>query len=336
MVRAYAAPAPKAPLAPLDYDPGPLGPEQVDLKVVHCGICHSDLSMADNEWGFSRFPFVPGHEVVGTVAAVGSSVKHLTPGQTVGLGWFAHSCGTCRPCVAGDRNLCATAEQTIIGRHGGFAARVRAGADWILPLPKGLDPASAGPLFCAGITVFNPIVQFGVKPTDRVGVIGIGGLGHLALQFLNKWGCDVTAFTSSPSKRDEAVKLGAHRAVSSKDAEGMKALRGSLDFIISTVNASLEWPALLETLGPRGRLHVVGAVPEPIPVPAMTLIMAQRSVSGSPSGSPSTLASMLDFCARHKVAPIVERFPLSKANEAFAHLRAGKARYRIVLDNDLK
>jgi uncharacterized zinc-type alcohol dehydrogenase-like protein len=336
MVRAYAATAAKAPLAPFEYQPGPLAPEQVDLDVVSCGVCHSDMSMADNSWGFTTYPFVPGHEVIGKVAAVGQAVKHLKPGQTVGLGWFAHSCGTCKSCVAGDRNLCATPEQTIIGRHGGFATRVRAGADWVLPLPPGLDPASAGPLFCAGITVFNPILQFAVRPTDRVGVIGIGGLGHLALQFLNKWGCEVTAFTSSSGKRDEALKMGAHRTVSSRDAEGMKALRGSFDFIISTVDANLEWPAILETLGPRGRLHVVGAVPDPIPVSAMTLLMAQRSVSGSPSGSPATLATMLDFCARHKIAPIVERFPLSKANEALAHLRAGKARYRIVLDNDLK
>ncbi len=336
MVRAYATTAAKTLLTPFQYEPGPLGPEQVDLDVVSCGLCHSDMSMADNSWGFTTYPLVPGHEVIGKVAAVGSAVKHLKPGQTVGLGWFSHSCGTCKACVAGDRNLCSSAEQTIIGRHGGFGTRVRGGADWIVPLPAGLDPATAGPLFCAGITVFNPIVQFGVRPTDRVGVIGIGGLGHLALQFLNKWGCDVTAFTSSASKRDEAVRLGAHRAVSSKDAEAMKSIRGSLDFIISTVDATLDWQAILETLGPRGRLHVVGAVPEPIPVSAFTLLMAQRSVSGSPSGSPGTIATMLDFCARHKIAPIVERFPLSKVNEALAHLRAGKARYRIVLDNDLK
>jgi uncharacterized zinc-type alcohol dehydrogenase-like protein len=336
MIRAFAATAPKAPLTPFEYDPGPLGPDQVDINVSSCGVCHSDMSMADNAWGFTAFPFVPGHEVIGTVSAVGPSVKHLKPGQTVGLGWYTHSCGVCRSCVAGDRNLCATAEMTIVGRHGGFATRVRAGADWVLPIPVGVDPAIAGPLFCAGITVFNPIVQFGVRPTDRVGVIGIGGLGHLALQFLNKWGCEVTAFTSSPSKRDEAVRLGAHRAVSSRDAEGMKALKGSLDFVISTVDVNLDWPTILETLGPRGRLHVVGAVPDAIPVPAMTLIMAQRSVSGSPSGSPATIAAMLEFCARHKIAPIVERFPLSKVNEAIAHLRAGKARYRLVLDNDLK
>lgn len=335
MIRAYSAGAAKAPLAPVDYDPGPLGADQVEIAVRSCGVCHSDMSMTDNAWGFTSFPFVPGHEVIGTVAAAGPAVKHLSPGQTVGLGWFSRSCGVCRACVAGDRNLCASAEQTIIGRRGGFATRVRAGSDWVLPIPAGLDASTAGPLFCAGITVFNPIVQCGVRPTDRVAVVGIGGLGHLALQFLNKWGCDVTAFTSSPGKRDEAVRLGAHRAVSSRDVEAMKGLRGSLDFILSTVDANLDWPGIIETLGPRGRLHVVGVVPDAIPVSAISLIMAQRSVSGSPSGSPATLAAMLDFCARHRIAPVVERFPMTKVNEAFAHLRAGKARYRIVLDNDL-
>ena len=335
MIRAYATREPKSALAPFEYDPGPLGPDQVEIDVLSCGVCHSDMSMADNAWGFTRYPFVPGHEVIGRVAAVGSAVKHLAPKQTVGLGWFAHSCGSCSACVRGDRNLCPTAEQTIIGRHGGFASRVRSGADWVLPLPEGVDPAKAGPLFCAGITVFNPIIQNGVRPTDRVGVIGIGGLGHLALQFLNKWGCHVTAFTSSPAKRDEALRMGAHQAVSSRDSEAMKKLRGSLDFVLSTVDANLDWSSILDTLGPRGRLHVVGVVPDAIPVPAMTLIHAQRSISGSPSGSPSTIATMLDFCARHKIAPVSEHFPLSRLNEAFAHLRAGKARYRIILDNDL-
>ena len=336
MVRAYAASAAKAPLTAFEYEVGSLGALQVDINVSSCGLCHSDMSMADNSWGFTGFPFVPGHEVIGTVAAVGSAVKHLKLGQTVGLGWYAHSCGTCKACVGGDQNFCASAEQTIVHRHGGFGTRVRAGGDWVIPLPSALDPSSAGPLFCAGITVFNPILQFGVRSTDRVGVIGIGGLGHLALQFLNKWGCEVTAFTSSPSKKDEALRLGAHKVVSSRDAEAMKAIRGSLDFILSTVDANLDWQLILEALGPRGRLHVVGVVPDPIPVSAMTLLLAQRSVSSSPGGSPATLATMLDFCARHKIAPIVERFPMSKVNDALAHLRAGKARYRIVLDNDLK
>jgi uncharacterized zinc-type alcohol dehydrogenase-like protein len=190
-------------------------------------------------------------------------------------------------------------------------------------------------LFCGGITVFNPIVQFAVQPTDRVGVIGIGGLGHLALQFLNKWGCEVTAFTSTGAKADEARKLGAHAVVNSRDPSELEAVAGTFDFILSTVNVDLDWDAYLGALAPRGRLHSVGAVPSPLPIPAFTLLAGQKSVSGSPLGSPATTASMLEFCARHGIAAQTEHFPLSRVNEAFEHLRAGKARYRIVLDNDL-
>lgn len=334
-VRAYAAQQPKGDLKPFEYDPGPLGDEQVEIAVSHCGICHSDLSMLDNEWGMSKYPFVPGHEVAGTVAAVGGRVTSVKPGDRVGLGWYSRSCMTCKQCMSGDHNLCPTGEGTIVGRHGGFADRVRAHSAWVLPLPAGIDPAKAGPLFCGGVTVFNPLVQFDVRPTQRVGVVGIGGLGHMGLQFCNKWGCEVVAFSSSAGKETEAKKLGAHRVVNSKDDAAMAALAGTLDFILVTVNVPLNWPAYLNALAPKGRLHFVGAVLEPIPVPAFALIMPQKSVSGSPLGSPTTTAAMLEFCARHRIAPVTETFPLSKVNDALAHLRAGKARYRIVLENDL-
>jgi uncharacterized zinc-type alcohol dehydrogenase-like protein len=292
--------------------------------------------MLDNEWGMSKYPFVPGHEVAGTVAAVGSRVTTVKPGDRVGLGWYSRSCMQCQQCMGGDHNLCPTAEGTIVGRHGGFANRVRAHSAWVLPLPAGLDPAKAGPLFCGGVTVFNPLVQFDVRPTQRVGVVGIGGLGHMALQFCNKWGCEVVAFSSSAGKEAEAKRLGAHRVVNSKDDRAMSALAGTLDFILVTVNVPLNWGAYINALAPKGRLHFVGAVTEPVPVSALSLIMPQKSVSGSPLGSPTTTAAMLEFCVRHQIAPVTERFPLSKVNDALAHLRAGKARYRIVLENDLK
>jgi uncharacterized zinc-type alcohol dehydrogenase-like protein len=332
---ALAATTPKGPLAPFEFDPGALRPEQVEIKVDFCGICHSDQSMLDNEWGMTKYPFVPGHEVSGTVAAVGNEVKRLKVGQRVGLGWYAESCMTCPQCMSGNHNLCATAEQTIVQRHGGFAQRVRCHWAWALPLPEALDPAVVGPLFCGGLTVFNPIVQFNVKPTDRVGVIGIGGLGHLALQFLNKWGCEVTAFSSNPAKRAEVTRLGAHNVVDSRDASAMQKIAGSLDFIISTVSASLDWQTILGALAPKGRLHIVGVPDAPISLHAFPMIAGQKSMSGSPLGSPDTARIMLEFCARHKIAPITETFPMSKANEAIDHLRAGKARYRIVLKNDL-
>lgn len=333
--KAYAAVAKDKPLAPFEFDPGPLGAEQVEIKVSYCGICHSDLSMLDNGWGLTSYPIVPGHEVAGTVVAVGNQVKRVKVGDRVGLGWFSGSCMACPQCVAGDHNLCATAEQTIVGRHGGFADRVRCHWLWASPLPTAVETIKAGPLLCGGITVFNPIVQCGVQPTQRAGVIGIGGLGHMALQFLNKWGCEVVAFTSSDSKREEALKLGAHRTVNSRDSAQLEKLAGSLDFILVTANVPLDWNAIINALKPKGRLHVVGAVLEPIPVSAFSLIMAQKAISGSPLGSPATTGDMLEFCARHGIAPMVEKFPLSRVNEALAHLRAGKARYRIVLENDI-
>jgi alcohol/geraniol dehydrogenase (NADP+) len=335
-IRAYAAPAKGAKLEPFEFDPGLLRDDQVEIQVSHCGICHSDLSMIDNEWGQSAYPLVPGHEAVGTITAVGAHVKHLQPGQLAGLGWFSSSCMFCPQCMGGNHNLCAKVEATIIGRYGGFAARVRCHAAWAVPLPAQIAPAKAGPLFCAGITVFNPIVQFGVKATDRVGVIGIGGLGHLALQFLNKWGCEVCAFTSSDAKQSEAKKLGAHSTVNSRDPAQLKAVAGSLDFVISTVNVGLDWGLYLKTLAPKGRLHFVGAATAPLGVTPVELLGGQHSISGSPLGSPATVTKMLEFCARHQIAPVTEDFPLSRVNDALEHLRAGKARYRIVLLNDLQ
>jgi alcohol/geraniol dehydrogenase (NADP+) len=332
MIKAFAALQPKARLEPFQFEPGPLGADQVEIEVHSCGICHSDLAMLDNEFHMSTFPFVPGHEVVGVVHALGEQVKHLSLGQTVGLGWYSGSDMHCRQCMSGNHNLCANVEGTIVGRYGGFADYVRCQSAWAIPLPPGVDPKKAGPLFCGGITVFNPIVQFGVRPTDRVGVIGIGGLGHLAIRFLKAWGCEVTAFSTTPDKEAEARALGAHHFVNSRDAAQIGAIAGSFDFIISTVTASLDWAAYLNALAPRGRLHLVGVMPEPLSIPIFPLLVGQRSVSSSPSGSPATMSMMLDFCARHGVEAVTETFPFSKVNEAMDHVRSGKARYRVVLD----
>jgi uncharacterized zinc-type alcohol dehydrogenase-like protein len=291
--------------------------------------------MWENEWGMTTYPFVPGHEVVGRIVAVGDNVKRVKVGDTVGLGWMSESCMHCPQCLSGDHNLCVTPGQTIVGRHGGFATSVRAHWVWAIPLPAGVDPAKAGPMFCGGLTVFNPIIQLGIKPTDHVGVVGIGGLGHLALKFLRAWGCEVTAFTSSESKRDEARQLGAHNVVNSRDSAQLQKIAGSLHTIISTVAVPMDWQALIGVLAPKGHLHSVGAVSEPISLAAFSLIAGQKSLSGSPVGSPATTDDMLDFAARHGIAPTTEFFPMSKANEAFEHLKSGKARYRIVLENDL-
>lgn len=334
-IRAYAATSAKGTLQPFEYDPGELKPEEVEIKVSHCGICHSDLSMLNNDWAMTTFPFVPGHEVTGTVAALGGEAKGLKIGQRVGLGWSAASCLSCPQCISGDHNLCANAQWTIVGRHGGFADRVRAQWTWVRPLPDALDMAKAGPLLCGGVTVFAPFLINDISPTARVGVIGIGGLGHMALQFANKWGCEVHAFTTSDSKDSEARRLGAHHVHNTKREGVLKQLAGRLDLIISTINVPQDVPGLLETLVPKGRLHVVGAVLEPMAVPALGLIMGQKHISGSPTGSPSAIDKMLAFSARHALAPITEHFPMSKVNDAMEHLRSGKARYRIVLENDL-
>jgi len=334
-IQAFAATVGKKPLEAYEYTLGPLGGEQVEIAVESCGICHSDLSMLDNDWGMSAYPLVPGHEVVGRVVATGEHTKRVKVGDRVGLGWNSSSCGFCAPCLSGNQNLCAAAEGTIVGRHGGFATRVRSHWMWAAPLPEALDASSAGPLFCGGITVFNPIVQCGVQPTDHVAVIGIGGLGHMAVKFLRAWGCDVTAFTSSDSKRQEALELGAHRTLNSRDSDELKKADGSFDFILNTTNVALDWDNYIAALKPKGRLHTVGAVLEPLDVAAFPLISGQKSISGSPLGSPATVDTMLEFCARHHIAPVTESFPLSRVNDALDHLRSGKARYRVVLTNDL-
>lgn len=333
-IKSWAAMAAKAPLQLYEFDPGPLAADEVEIAVEYCGLCHSDLSMIDNEWGMSTYPLVPGHEVVGRIVTLGSNAKGLKTGQRVGLGWTADSCMHCPQCLGGDQHLCATAVATIVGHRGGFAERVRSHWAWAIPLPDGVKPEVAGPLLCGGITVFNPLLEFDVPPTSRVGVIGIGGLGHMALRFARAWGCDVTAFTSSPDKADEARQLGAHRVVSSRNASEIEAIRGQLDLIIVTANAALDWNTIIAALAPKGRLHVVGAVLEPIPIQAFSLISEQKEVSGSPTGSPTAIAKMLAFCARHGIEPVIESYPMSRVNEALDRLRNGKVRYRAVLAND--
>ncbi len=333
-IRAYAAHKPGGTFEPYEFEPSPLGADEVEVKVDACGLCHSDLSMLDNDWGQTKYPFVGGHEVIGTVSAKGDEVRHLKIGQRVGVGWFNASCGGCGQCLGGDHNLCADRRDMIVKGPGGFAERVRAQGLWTIPVPDGIEPATAGPLFCGGITVFNPIVQCNVQPTDRVGVIGIGGLGHLAVQFLAKWGCEVTAFTSSGPKMEEARDLGAHRCVNSRDDDALAKEAGRYNFILSTVNVSLNWDAYMNALAPKGRLHHVGAVLEPQAVAAFGLIGGQKSISGTPLGAPATMRTMLEFCGRHGIAPVCERFKMSDLNSAMDRLRNGSPRYRVVVEAD--
>ena len=330
-VKAYAANKAGAKLEKFEYELPALGKEQVDIKVHYCGVCHSDLSMINNDWAMTQYPLVPGHEIVGEVLNIGSEVKGLKKGDKVGLGWYSASCMHCNQCMDGKQHLCGSAEAIIVGRHGGFADNVRGHWSWVTKLPKGINLAKAGPLFCGGITVFNPIVLSGVQPTDKVGVIGIGGLGHMALKFLKAWGCEVTAFTSNKNKTEALKKMGAHNVVDSTDSKDLESIAGTLDFILNTTNVKLDWNAFLTTLAPQGKLHTVGAVLEPMEIPAFSLIMGEKSVGGSPLGSIALTRKMLEFCVRHDIYPTVEEFKMEDVNKAIKHLEAGKARFRLVL-----
>jgi uncharacterized zinc-type alcohol dehydrogenase-like protein len=235
--------------------------------------------------------------------------------------------------MSGNHNLCAESTFTIVGHKGGFASRVRSHWAWTLPIPEKLPAAETGPLLCGGVTVFSPLAMH-AKPTDRVGIVGIGGLGHMAVKFAARFGCEVTAFTSSESKFGEARGFGAHQVVLSRDSATLQKLAGTLDFLLVTGNVPLDWPVLIKTLAPNGRMHFVGIITDAIPLSVWSLISGQRTISASPIGSPAAIATMLEFAARHRIVPQTEHFPMSRVNEAFEHLEAGKARYRIVLDAD--
>ena len=330
-IKAYAAMEAGGELKPYEYDPGELAHNHVEIAVTASGLCHSDLSMIDNDWRASSYPLIAGHEAVGTVTEIGSHVKNLKVGQIVGVGWNSESCLHCSPCLSGSHQRCTKGITTIRG-HGGFADRIRVQDIWAVPLPEGMDTRSAGPLFCGGITVFAPMMDHDLKPTDRIGIVGIGGLGHLAVQFARAWGCEVTAFTTSMDKEAELKDLGAHKVVNSKDENAIKALRGQFDMVLSTVNVTLPWNRYMSALAPEGRLITVGMVGEPMGISAGQLIAGGKSVGGSDTGAPHMVAKMLEFCVRHDIKPMVDYFPMRDINDAISHLKAGKARYRVVLE----
>lgn len=331
-IKSYAAMAQGEALQAYEYDAGVLKNDEVEIKVHYCGICHSDLSMIDNEWGISQYPLVAGHEIIGEVVAKGDAVKGLELGQLVGVGWTAASCQHCDACIEGKQNLCENGVPTAL--RGGFADRVRAQWQWVIPMPKEVDASKAAPLLCGGITVFEPLLQHNINASHRVGVIGVGGLGHIALGLFKAWGCEVVAFSSNPSKYEEIYKMGADEILDSTKPEAFLSARKSFDLIVSTVNVPLDWGAYMQLLKPEGKLHVVGAVLEPLQIHAFSLIPGNNAVAGSTTGSPAQLRTMMNFANRKQVMPIVQEFRMSKINDAIQHLKDGKARYRIVLKND--
>lgn len=332
-IHGLAVHAAGAQLLPYKFDPGELKPYEVEIKISHCGVCRSDINLINNDWGISKYPFIPGHEIVGTIVAVGEHVRSLAEGQRVGVGWQADSCGMCEWCRRGEEHLCAQSQPTCVGRNGGFAEKVRVNSRFAIPLPDELDSANAAPLLCAGITVYTPLRNHGVRPYSRVGVIGIGGLGHIGIQFAKVFGAEVTAFSTTKDKEAEARELGAHHFVYTRDTGALKKVGGAFDLLLSTINADQDWSAYINALRPNGVLCLVGAPASPLHVQAPALIGGQRAVCGSSTGSPRDLHEMLRVAARHGVRAITETFAMSKASDAVSRVKKNQVRYRAVLAN---
>jgi uncharacterized zinc-type alcohol dehydrogenase-like protein len=332
-IAAWATPKAKTPLEPFRYTAASLGPLDVALHITHCGICHSDLHLINDDWGVSRYPLVPGHEIIGEVTYLGSAVTHLKVGQRVGVGWQRSACGECEYCRCGEDNLCESSQATCVGHHGGFAGGIVTDSRFAFPIPDALKSVEAAPLLCAGVTVFSPLRRHQVGAGVRVGVLGIGGLGHLALQFGRALGAEVIALSSSRGKEDDARRFGASGFLVSTDAAAMKRARRSLDFILCTVNVDLPWADYMALLRPYGKLCFVGVPPSPLNLSAGAFIGGQKSVVGSAIGGRAMMTEMLAFAAAHQVAACIEAMPMIEVNAAVQRVAANQARYRMVLEN---
>jgi uncharacterized zinc-type alcohol dehydrogenase-like protein len=329
-VDAYAADTVGARLEPYRFTPKSLRPMDVEIEVTHCGICHTDLHLINNDFGLSTYPLVPGHEVVGEVVAVGSAVTELRVGQRVGVGFLAGADFTCEQCAAGRDNMCEHWEPTCLGREGGFARGMVADSRLAFPIPEAIASEHAAPLMCAGVTVFAPLLRYADGAT-RLGVVGIGGLGHLALQYGRALGCHVTAFTSTADKEAEAREFGAHDVVDTSDAGALAARAGSCDLLLCTVTADLPWNEYVGVLRRNGRLCLLGFPEHDVSFSAVPLVFFQRSLVSSGIGSRLEIRRMLDFSALHDIRPQVELFPMVEVNTALERLRKNEVRYRAVL-----
>jgi uncharacterized zinc-type alcohol dehydrogenase-like protein len=330
-IHAHAAHGPRHDLVPFTYTAEPLGADQITIRISHCGICQSDVHLLDDHYGgMTRFPFVGGHELVGTVAEVGPAVRHLAVGQRVGVGPYRGACLHCDLCSHGRDNLCAKKQLTVVGHHGGFADAIRVDAGFAFPIPDEIPSAEAAPLLCAGLTVYAPLSR--TTPEMRVGVMGVGGLGHLAIQFAARRGNHVTVVSTTPSKEADARALGAHDFVVSTDAAAVARAAGRLDLLLITSFGAVDWASILGLLGPGGRACLVGSSLTPIGIPAAMLITGQQAIEGSAAGSRAAMRDMLAFAARHGVRPQIERMPWARINEAVERVRRGDARYRVVLE----
>ncbi|WP_230843124.1 NAD(P)-dependent alcohol dehydrogenase [Gloeobacter morelensis] len=330
-IHALAALEAGRPLEAFTYTLGGLASQDCLIRVCACGVCHSDLHMIDNDWGRSRYPLVPGHEVVGEVVEVGSEVRHLKPGDRVGVGWQRSACLQCLECLRGNENLCAHSQATIVTGYGGFGDYLAIDARFAFKIPAGIPTHVAGPLLCGGITVYSGLRAAGMSSGQEIGVIGVGGLGHLAVQFAGRLGNRVTVFTTSEDKARQAAALGAHRAVIVPPGESPPPPVERLDIIISTIPYALDAVGYLAHLAADGTLVFVGVPPEPLALPVRELVRGRRRLMGSGIGSRSRIVEMLSVAERFGVMPIVETFAMAEANEALERVRRNRVRYRAVL-----
>ncbi|HNX50011.1 MAG TPA: NAD(P)-dependent alcohol dehydrogenase [Thermoanaerobaculaceae bacterium] len=337
----YAAHTAGSPLAPYSFERREPGPEDVLIDILYCGVCHSDIHQARDEWGGSIFPMVPGHEIVGRVAAVGDKVTRFKVGDIAGVGCMVDSCRTCHPCHDDHEQFCEkgaawTYNGTEMDRHtptfGGYSTRIVVAERFTLKVPAGLDLAAAAPLLCAGITTYSPLRQWQCSPGNRVGVVGLGGLGHMAVKLAASMGAEVTVLSTSAAKGADALRLGAHAFESTRDQATFKKLAGRLDLIIDTISAPHDYNAYLGLLRVRGAMVLLGVPPQPTPVAAFMLISGNRRLAGSLIGGIAETQEMLDHCAKHGIVSDIEVIPIQKINEAYDRMMKGDVRYRFVID----
>ena len=338
----FAAFDAKAPLGPLAFERRAPGPRDVSIDILFCGVCHSDLHTVRSEWGPATYPIVPGHEIVGRVSAVGPEVSAFRAGQLVGVGCMVDSCQSCESCKEGLEQYCESGftgtyggveKETGKPTNGGYSDKIVVDERFVLRVPEGMDPAAAAPLLCAGITTYSPLRHWKVGPGQKVGIVGLGGLGHMGVKLARAMGAEVVLFTTSPNKRDDALRLGAHDVVVSKERAQMKAQARSFDFILNTVAAPHDLDAFLVLLKRDGVMALVGAPAEPHPSPGVfNLIMRRRSLAGSLIGGVAETQEMLDFCAEHGIVSEIETIPIQAINEAYERMLKGDVKYRFVID----
>lgn len=329
---AYAALAEKQILTSYHYEPEKLGPWDIEVKILCCGICYSDVHLIDNDWQISHYPLVPGHEIIGIVQAVGDQVNSVLKGQRVGVGWQRSSCMHCEWCHQGEENLCDQQEATCVDHPGGFANFIRVDSRFAFKIPDSLESEHAAPLLCGGATVFSPFIQHKISATSKVAVIGIGGLGHLALQFSKAFGCETTAISTSAHKEEETRRLGANHFIVGNDIENLQKHFSSFDFILSTTHSpSLDLETFMQLLRPKGIFCCVGVPASALTLPAFSLIAGRKILCGSNIASRPVIHSMLEFAARHHIEACIETFPLSEVNRAIEKVKANQVKYRAVL-----